>query len=85
MKGFWKTRTVNVVNDCSIAVDGRRGGSLRDLRIGDEMVFSYEDVDGIPVAGYIGRELPAAPKNSPTAYDSGTREAGRDAERLNAR
>lgn len=49
-------KTFRLGNDCQIVVDGKLGGELKDLRIGDRISFHYDDVDGVLVANRIERE-----------------------------
>lgn len=46
-------------DDCQIILDGRIGGKLRDLRIGDKAVFHYENVEGVLIANRLAREAGA--------------------------
>jgi Cu/Ag efflux protein CusF len=62
-------RRFRIGDDCPIIVDGRAGGKLSDLRIGDKLSFDYEDVDGVLVASRIARENSAsAPAPSPEQF-----------------
>ncbi len=49
-----KERKFNLARGCKIVVNGKPTGSLRDLRIGDRVSFSYDDVDGVLVANRLG-------------------------------
>jgi hypothetical protein len=46
----------NLADGCRIVVANKPDASLRDLRIGDKVEFSYEDADGVLVANRIGRD-----------------------------
>jgi len=48
-------RTFQLGSDCQLVVAGELGGELKDFRIGDTVVFHYEDIDGVLVANRIER------------------------------
>ncbi|MBI1177664.1 hypothetical protein GC207_09520 [bacterium] len=48
--------TFRLGDNCQIVVNGKLGGELSDLRIGDHLNFHYEDVDGVFVANRIELE-----------------------------
>jgi Cu/Ag efflux protein CusF len=50
------SRKFKLGDECPIIIDGRAGGRLSDLRIGDKLSFHYEDVDGVLVANRVARE-----------------------------
>ena len=55
----------NLADGCRIVVVNTPDASLRDLRIGDKVEFSYEDADGVLVANRIGRDANLAETENP--------------------
>ncbi len=55
-KAFLSEKKFNLADGCKIVIAGNPDGELSDLRIGDEVVFSYENVNGVLVVDRIGRE-----------------------------
>ena len=50
----------NLADGCRIVVANKPDASLRDLRIGDKVEFSYENADGVLVANRIGKDAKLA-------------------------
>ena len=70
---FMADRRFHLADDCPIVVNGKPDGKLSDLRIGDTVMFNYENVDGVLVANRIARETgPAKPESSQTAQNKVT-------------
>lgn len=65
-------RKFNLADDCSIVIEGHPDAHLSDLHIGDRVVISYEDKDGIAIVSRIGRE--------PTAGETETAQTARTAD-----
>jgi Cu/Ag efflux protein CusF len=59
-KAFLNGKKFNVANDCSIVINGKPDARLSDLKLGDKLVFSYEDVNGVNVVNRIGTAEPAS-------------------------
>jgi hypothetical protein len=55
-KAFGGTRKFNLNDDCRIVLGAASDGELGDLRIGDKVAFSYEEINGVLVANRVGRE-----------------------------
>ena len=55
-KDMLAEKTFHLADGCQIVVGGKLGGSLSDLRIGDRFAFTYEDMDGVLVADWIGHD-----------------------------
>jgi Cu/Ag efflux protein CusF len=53
-RSFMAEKKFNLGDGCRIVVEGRPDASLRDLRIGDRVAFTYEDANGVLVANRIG-------------------------------
>lgn len=66
-KTFGGTKRFNLANDCRIVIGGSPDGKLSDLRIGDKVVFSYEDINGVLVADRVGRESETETSEGPQA------------------
>jgi Cu/Ag efflux protein CusF len=52
-KAFLNGKKFNVANDCSIVISGRPDARLSDLKLGDKLVFSYDDVNGVNIVNRI--------------------------------
>lgn len=48
------SRKFNLGDNCTIVINGKPDAKLRDLKPGDKLSFSYDEVDGINVANRIG-------------------------------
>jgi Cu/Ag efflux protein CusF len=59
-RSFFEERTFRLADNCRIVTGDNSDASLRDLRIGDRVEFTFEDKDGILVANRIGHESPSA-------------------------
>jgi hypothetical protein len=55
-----------VAKDCSIVIDGKIGGHMDDLRPGEKLMFSYDNIDGVNVVNRIANNE-SAPEPSPQA------------------
>jgi len=44
----------NLADNCKIVVQGKVNASLSDLRLGQKLAFSYDEVDGVNVVTRIG-------------------------------
>lgn len=53
-KSFMSEKKFNLGDGCLIVAGGSTEGKLRDLRIGDRVAFSYENVNGVLVANRVG-------------------------------
>jgi Cu/Ag efflux protein CusF len=67
-KAFLNAKKFNVADDCNIVISGKPEARLSDLKLGDKLVFSYEDVNGVNVVNRIGT-AEAAPEPPTTASD----------------
>lgn len=64
----------SLAEDCRIVVNGKSNASMNDLRLGQRLAFSYDEVDGVNVVTRIG---PATePANGETALSSKAAERG---------
>jgi hypothetical protein len=54
----------NLADNCEIVVNGKPGGSLSDLRLGQKLALSYDEIDGVNVATRI------APADQSTSTDT---------------
>lgn len=59
-KGLLSEKTFHLADGCKIVRNGKMSDSLANLRIGERVVFSYEDVHGVLVANRLGPAGPAA-------------------------
>ena len=63
-KGMFGSKRFIVVNDCAIVLNGRTDAQLSDLKPGEQLVFSYDDVNGINI---LNRIAPAGADSSTMA------------------
>jgi len=63
------TKKFNMGDDCAIVVNGKPDGKLTDLRPGESLTFSYDDVNGVNI---VNRIAPAGtePTTQTTAMQS---------------
>jgi len=61
-KTLFDTKKFDLADNCAIVINGKADGRLSDLRPNDELVFSYDEVDGINVVNRI-----ASTKTAPQA------------------
>ena len=52
-KHAFGTKKFNVADNCTIIVNGKTDGKLRDLKPGDDLAFSYDVVNGVNVVNRI--------------------------------
>ena len=60
-KAMFDTKKFNMGNDCAIVVNGNPNGKLTDLRPGENLTFSYDDVNGVNI---VNRIAPAGESSS---------------------
>jgi hypothetical protein len=63
-KAMFATKKFNVGNDCAVVVNGKPDGKLTDLRPGESLTFSYDEVNGVNV---VNRIAPAGARKSSVA------------------
>ena len=56
----------NLADDCAIVISGKPDAKLSDLKLGDKLVFSYHDVNGVNIVSRIGT-VPAPSEPMSTA------------------
>ena len=68
-KDTFATKKFNMGDDCAIVVNGKPDGKLTDLRPGESLTFSYDDVNGVNI---VNRIAPAGtePTTQTTAMQS---------------
>jgi hypothetical protein len=59
-KSLFDSRRFNLADNCAILINGKTGGQLSDLKLGEPLTFSYQDVNGIHVVSSIANQ-PASP------------------------
>ena len=52
-KAMFATKKFNVGDDCAVVINGKPGGKLTDLRPGESLRFSYDNVNGVNVVNRI--------------------------------
>jgi len=60
-KAMFGAKKFNVGDDCAIVINGKPDGKLTDLRPGENLTFSYDDVNGVNV---VNRIAPAGGSSS---------------------
>ncbi len=63
-KATFSARKFNVGDDCAVVINGKPNGKLTDLRPGESLTFSYDDVNGVNV---VNRIAPAESKKNSVA------------------
>jgi Cu/Ag efflux protein CusF len=61
------TKTFHLADNCAIVVNGKLDGKLSDLKLGDRMAFTYEDVNGVNIVNRIAN-APAAQETAAASY-----------------
>jgi hypothetical protein len=59
-KSFLDTKQFNLADDCAIVVNGKLVGKLNELRLGDKLNLSYDDLNGVKVVSRIATGESAA-------------------------
>ena len=62
-KAMFDTKKFNVGNDCAIVINGKPDGKLTDLRPGENLTFSYDDVNGVNVVNRIAPAGASSPSS----------------------
>lgn len=52
-KAFLSSKQFDLADDCSIVISGKPDAGLSDLRLGEKLVLSYDDVDGVNIVNRI--------------------------------
>jgi hypothetical protein len=65
-KAFLNVKKFNVANDCNIVISGKPDARLSDLKLGDKLVFSFDDVNGVNIVNRIATSG-ATPEPTTTA------------------
>ena len=65
VKSLLQTKRFNLADGCTIVHEGKLSGEMRDLKLGDRITPSYEDVNGVDVANRIAETGPST--ETPTA------------------
>jgi hypothetical protein len=55
-KSLFDTKQFRLADNCAIVINGKASGQLGDLKLGEELLFSYNDVNGIDVVNSIVNE-----------------------------
>jgi hypothetical protein len=53
-KTLFGDKTFHLGDNCAIVVNGKPNGQMTDLKLGDRMALSYDDVNGVNVVNRIG-------------------------------
>jgi hypothetical protein len=73
-KTLLDTKTFHVADGCAVSLNGRLDSKLRDLKLDDRFVFSYDVVSGVNIVNRI--TTPEAPPATTTAAAGRLREPG---------
>jgi len=52
-KAMFATKKFNVGDDCTVVINGKPDGKLTDLRPGESLMFSYDNINGVNVVNRI--------------------------------
>lgn len=52
-KSFLDSKQFNLADDCAIVINGKLDGKLSELRLGDKLSLSYDDLNGVKVVSRI--------------------------------
>jgi Cu/Ag efflux protein CusF len=52
-KSLSGSKKFNLADECAIVVNGKLGGRMLDLKPGDKLTFSYDEVDGVNIVNRI--------------------------------
>jgi hypothetical protein len=52
-KAFLDSKEFNLADDCAIVLNGQPNGHLRDLKLGDKLTLSYDNMNGVNVVSRI--------------------------------
>jgi Cu/Ag efflux protein CusF len=63
-KAMFDTKKFNVGDDCAVVINGKPDGKLTDLRPGESLMFSYDNINGVNV---VNRIAPAKGSGSAVA------------------
>jgi len=66
-KATFATKKFNVGDDCAVVINGKPDGKLTDLRPGESLMFSYDNINGVNV---VNRIAPAHAQKSSVAASS---------------
>jgi hypothetical protein len=67
-KAMFETKKFELADNCAIVINGKTDGQLSDLKPDDELVLSYDDINGINV---VNRIAPTEAQVNPTAGTAG--------------
>src|SRR5208283_135208 len=48
-KALFDTKKFNVADNCTIVINGKTDGKLSDLKPNDQLVFNYDQINGVNV------------------------------------
>jgi Cu/Ag efflux protein CusF len=65
-KAMFATKKFNLGDDCAVVINGKPNGKLTDLRPGESLTFSYDNINGVNV---VNRIAPANGSGSAVAED----------------
>jgi Cu/Ag efflux protein CusF len=66
-KSLVESKQFDVARDCSIVINGKIGGHMDDLRPGEKLMFSYDNVDGVNVVNRIANNESAPESTTASA------------------
>lgn len=53
-KAMFGAKTFHLGDNCAIVVNGKPNGQMTDLKLGERLAFSYDDVNGVNIVNRIG-------------------------------
>ena len=67
-KHMFGSKKFNLADGCAIVLNGKTNGQMGDLKPGDSLTFSYNDVNGVNIVNRIARA--ETPEETPTSVTS---------------
>lgn len=53
-KSLFGTKRFHIATGCAVVLNGKTGAQLNDLKLGDNLAFSYDEVNGVNIVNRIG-------------------------------
>lgn len=63
-KAPFGTKTFHLADNCAVVVNSKPDGKLSDLKLGEQLMFNYDDVNGVNVVNRIGAAPPQEMKTT---------------------
>jgi Cu/Ag efflux protein CusF len=57
-KAVFSSKKFHLADNCAVVINGRPDGKLSELKLGDKLAFSYDDLNGVNIVNRIGAAPP---------------------------